>query len=43
MLAYRRAFNYGTLAPPPGAVVYRNFHRQFVASTPPSPSTSATC
>jgi len=31
MLAYRRAFNYGTLAPPSGAVVYRNFHRQFVA------------
>lgn len=31
MLAYRRTFNYGTLAPPPGAVVYRNFHRQFVA------------
>jgi hypothetical protein len=31
MLAYRRAFNYGTLAPPAGAVVYRNFHRQFVA------------
>jgi hypothetical protein len=31
MLAYRRAFNYGTLAAPPGAVVYRNFHRQFVA------------
>ncbi len=31
MLAYRRTFNYGTLAPQPGAVVYRNFHRQFVA------------
>jgi hypothetical protein len=31
MLAYRRAFNYGTLAPSPDAVVYRNFHRQFVA------------
>jgi hypothetical protein len=31
MLAYRRAFNYGTIAPPSRAVVYRNFHRQFVA------------
>jgi hypothetical protein len=31
MLAYRRTFNYGTLAPPAGAVVYRNFHRQFVS------------
>lgn len=31
MVAYRRAFNYGTLAPPPRAVIYRNFHRQFVA------------
>ena len=30
-LAYRRAFNYGPLAPPARAVVYRNFHRQFVA------------
>jgi hypothetical protein len=31
MLAYRRAFNYGTQAPRAGAVVYGNFHRQFVA------------
>ena len=31
MLAYRRAFNYGVVAPPRRAVVYRNFHRQFVA------------
>jgi hypothetical protein len=31
MLAYRRAFGYGTLAPPPGAVVYGGFNRQFVA------------
>jgi hypothetical protein len=31
MLAYRRVFGYGTLAPPAGAVVYHNFHRQFVA------------
>jgi hypothetical protein len=30
-LAYRRAFNYGVIAPAPRAVVYRNFHRQFVA------------
>jgi hypothetical protein len=30
-LAYRRAFNYGTLAAPSRAVIYRNFHRQFVA------------
>jgi len=31
MLAYRRAFNYGVVSPPARAVVYRNFHRQFVA------------
>ncbi len=31
MLAYRRAFNYGNLAPPAGAMVYRGFHHQFVA------------
>jgi hypothetical protein len=31
MLAYRRVFNYGSIAPPAGAVVYRDFHRQFVA------------
>lgn len=31
MMAYRRAFNYGTLPAPAGAVLYRNFHRQFVA------------
>ena len=30
MVAYRRAFNYGTNAPPAGAVVNRNFHRQLV-------------
>ncbi|MFL5343847.1 MAG: hypothetical protein ACJ8AT_03600 [Hyalangium sp.] len=30
-LAYRRAFNYGTLVATPGAVVFRNFHREFVA------------
>lgn len=31
MLAYRRAFNYGSLTAPAGAAVYRDFHRQFVA------------
>lgn len=31
MLAYRRTFNYGTIATPQGAVVNNNFHRQFVA------------
>jgi hypothetical protein len=31
MLAYRRVFGYGTNAPSPSAVVYREFHRQFVA------------
>ena len=31
MIAYRRAFNYGTTPAPPGAVVNRNFHFQFVA------------
>ena len=31
LLAYRRAFNYDTAAPRAGAVVNRNFHRQFVA------------
>lgn len=30
MVAYRRAFNYGTATPPTGAVVNRNFHRQLV-------------
>jgi len=30
MVAYRRAFNYGTAAAPAGAVVNRNFHRQLV-------------
>jgi hypothetical protein len=30
-LAYRRVFNYGQLPAPPGAVVFRNFHREFVA------------
>ncbi|HVJ16626.1 MAG TPA: hypothetical protein VM686_14390 [Polyangiaceae bacterium] len=33
MLAYRRVFNYGSQAAPAGAVVYQNFHRQFVAFT----------
>ena len=28
MMAYRRAFNYGTARPPAGAIVNRNFHRQ---------------
>ena len=30
MVAYRRAFNYGTVQAPAGAVVNRNFHRQLV-------------
>jgi hypothetical protein len=30
MIAYRRAFNYGTSEAPAGAVVNRNFHRQLV-------------
>ena len=30
MVAYRRAFNYGTAPTPAGAVLNRNFHRQFV-------------
>jgi hypothetical protein len=30
MIAYRRAFNYGTAEAPAGAIVNRNFHRQFV-------------
>ena len=30
MIAYRRAFNYGTAAAPAGAIVNRNFHRQLV-------------
>ena len=30
MMAYRRAFNYGTAQPPAGAIVNRNFHRQLV-------------
>jgi hypothetical protein len=30
MIAYRRAFNYGTAEAPAGAVVNRNFHRQLV-------------
>jgi hypothetical protein len=31
MIAYRRAFNYGTAPAPAGAIVNVNFHRQFVA------------
>jgi hypothetical protein len=31
MIAYRRAFNYGNVPTPVGAVVNRNFHFQFVA------------
>jgi hypothetical protein len=31
MIAYRRAFNYGTAAVPNGAIVNRNFHYQLVA------------
>jgi hypothetical protein len=30
MTAYRRAFNYGTVQVPAGAIVNRNFHRQLV-------------
>lgn len=30
MMAYRRAFNYGTVQEPAGAIVNRNFHRQIV-------------
>jgi hypothetical protein len=30
MVAYRRAFNYGTAQAPTGAIVNRNFHRQLV-------------
>ncbi|MGQ0501755.1 MAG: hypothetical protein ACT4P0_03955 [Panacagrimonas sp.] len=30
MVAYRRAFNYGSVEAPAGAVVNRNFHRQMV-------------
>jgi hypothetical protein len=30
MIAYRRAFNYGTAAAPAGAIVNRNYHRQLV-------------
>jgi hypothetical protein len=30
-IAYRRVFNYGTVTPPAGAVVNRNFHFQLVA------------
>jgi hypothetical protein len=30
MIAYRRAFNYGNVPSPAGAVVNRNFHYQFV-------------
>ncbi|MGH8515515.1 MAG: hypothetical protein ACREV8_16550, partial [Gammaproteobacteria bacterium] len=30
MIAYRRAFNYGTAPGPAGAIVNSNFHRQFV-------------
>ena len=30
MVAYRRAFNYGTAPGPAGAIVNNNFHRQFV-------------
>lgn len=31
MLAYRRVFNYGRAAAPPGTVVNKNFHNQLVA------------
>lgn len=31
MLAYRRAFNYGTQAPLAGSMVFKSFHRQFTA------------
>ncbi len=31
MIAYRRAFNYGTAPAPAGAIVNSNFHRQLVA------------
>jgi hypothetical protein len=31
MLAYRRVFNYGTGPTPTGAVIFRTFHRQYVA------------
>jgi hypothetical protein len=31
MIAYRRVFNYGKAPAPAGAVVNKNFHRQFVA------------
>src|SRR5262249_31743176 len=31
MLAYRRAFGYGTQAPSPGTIAYDGFNRQFVA------------
>jgi hypothetical protein len=31
MIAYRRAFNYGTAPAPAGAIVNRNFHRQLAA------------
>jgi hypothetical protein len=31
MIAYRRAFNYGTAPAPAGAIVNANFHRQLVA------------
>jgi hypothetical protein len=31
MIAYRRAFNYGSVPSPAGAIVNRNFHRQLVA------------
>jgi hypothetical protein len=30
MMAYRRAFNYGSIQPPSGSIVNRNFHRQLV-------------
>jgi hypothetical protein len=33
MAAYRRVFNYGNRPPAAGSVIYRNFHRQFVAFT----------
>jgi hypothetical protein len=31
MIAYRRAFHYGKVTPPPRAICFRGFHRQFVA------------
>ena len=30
MIAYRRAFNYGTMPAPAGAIINATFHRQLV-------------